>query len=258
MEDDLIIGGNRFSSRFLLGTGKFGNKEIMRQAIVDSGAQLVTVAVRRIDKEKSTENILSFIPQGVLLLVNTSGARNAKEAVRIANIAREAGYGNWIKIEVIADTKYLLPDNEETLKATEMLAAAGFVVLPYIHPDLYFARALVSAGAAAVMPLGSLIGSGEGLKMEMMIKILVEEITEVPIIVDAGIGKPSDAALAMEIGADAVLANTAVAIAPNPPLLAGAFARAVEAGRMGFLATGQKKEKPTASASSPLDGWLGK
>lgn len=255
MEDGLVLGGREFKSRFFLGTGKFGSKEAMRRAITDSGSQLVTVALRRIDLEESQENILSFIPEGTAIMVNTSGARNADEAVRIARIAREAGYGDWIKIEVINDSRYLLPDNQETIKATQILAEEGFTVLPYMHPDLYAAKALVDAGAAAVMPLGSLIGSNQGLKMRILIEVLIEEINEVPIVVDAGIGRPSQAAEAMEIGADAVLANTAVAVAGDPVMMACAFARGVEAGRLAYLAK-MGQEKAVASASSPLTGFL--
>ncbi|MCX5817657.1 MAG: thiazole synthase [Proteobacteria bacterium] len=255
MKDNLIIGGRELKSRFFLGTGKFESKETMRQAIVQSGTEVVTVALRRIDLEQTEENILSFVPKEIILMVNTSGARNAKEAVRIACIAREAGYGNWVKIEVINDSRYLLPDNYETIKATEILSAEGFVVLPYMHPDLYAAKDLVKAGAAAIMPLGSLIGSNQGLKMRTLIEVLIEEIEEVPIIVDAGIGRPSHASEAMEIGADAVLVNTAVAAAENPVLMAIAFARGVEAGRMAYLAKAGH-ERTTASASSPLTGFL--
>jgi thiazole synthase len=255
MGDPLIIGGKELKSRFLLGTGKFGSKEILRETIVQSGAEVVTVALRRIDLALNEDNILSYIPKGVTLLTNTSGARNAKEAVRIARLAREAGYSNWIKIEVINDSKYLLPDNAETIKAAEILSAEGFVVLPYMHPDLYAARALVKAGAAAVMPLGSLIGSNLGLEMKMMIKILIDEIDEVPVIVDAGIGLPCHAAQAMELGADAVLVNTAVATAADPVKTAKAFAEAIILGRTAYLS--KTAGNPlTASASSPLTGYL--
>ncbi len=255
MDDRLKLGGKELGSRFLLGTGKFGSKEIMRTAIMESGAEVVAVALRRIDPDLHEENILSFIPEHVTIAVNTSGARNAGEAVRIARIAREAGYGNWVKIEVISDSRYLLPDNNETVRATETLAAEGFVVLPYMHPDLYAARALVQAGAAAVMPLGSLIGSNQGLRMRALIEVLINEIDEVPIIVDAGIGLPSQAAQAMEMGADAVLVNTAVAGAGDPVLMARAFAKGVEAGRAAFLAH-PAQEKRGAAASSPLTGFL--
>ncbi|HEY3276578.1 MAG TPA: thiazole synthase [Syntrophorhabdaceae bacterium] len=255
MEDVLKIGGKYLKSRFILGTGKFASKEIMRETIERSGTQVVTVALRRIDLEQSEENIISFVPEDVTLLVNTSGARNAEEAIRIARIAREAGYGDWVKIEVINDSRYLLPDNSETIKATEVLASEGFVVLPYMHPDLYAARALVKAGAAAVMPLGSLIGSNQGVKMRTLIEVLIDEITEVPIIVDAGIGRPSHAAEAMEMGAHGVLVNTAVAVAGDPVAMAVAFAKGIEAGRMAYLA-GPGRECAHASPSSPLTGFL--
>jgi len=215
----------------------------------------VTVALRRIDLDKNEDNILSYLPENITLLTNTSGARNAEEAVRLARLGRASGHGDWVKIEVINDSKYLLPDNAETIKATEILAAEGFVVLPYMNPDLYAARALVKAGAAAVMPLGSLIGSNQGLRMKTMIEVLIAEITEVPIIVDAGIGRPSHAAEAMEMGADAVLVNTAVASAGDPPRMAEAFAKAVAAGRLAWL-SGTGEESPLARASSPLTGFL--
>jgi len=255
MKDAFVIGGKELNSRFLLGTGKFPNKEVMREAIERSGTEIVTVALRRIDLDQTEENIVSFIPENLTLMVNTSGARNAAEAVRIARIAREGGYGNWEKIEVINDSRYLLPDNREKVKATEMLVKEGFVVLPYMHPDLYTARELVHAGAAAVMPLGSLIGSNQGLRMRTMIEVLIEEIDEVPIIVDAGIGRPSHAAEAMEMGADAVLVNTAVAMADDPVLMAIAFARGIEAGRMAYLAK-MGPQAAVANPSSPLTGFL--
>jgi thiazole synthase len=255
VDDELTIGGRRLKSRFLLGTGKFSRKEAMREAIERSGTEVVTVALRRIDLDRTEENILSFIPRGITLMVNTSGARTAMEAVRIARIAKEAGYGNWVKIEVINDSRYLLPDNKETIKATDILAAEGFIVLPYMHPDIYVARDLVKAGAAAVMPLGSLIGSNQGIRMKTIIEVLIEEIDEVPIIVDAGIGRPSHAAEAMEMGADAVLVNTAVASAGDPVSMAVAFARGIEAGRMAYLAK-PARESAAATASSPLTGFL--
>jgi len=250
------MGGKTFTSRFMLGTGKFKNKTDLAESITASQTEIVTVALRRIDLKRHEDNILEYIPKGITLLTNTSGARNADEAVRIARLARESGHGNWIKIEAINDSKYLLPDNNETIKATEILAAEGFIVLPYMFPDLYAARALVKAGAAAVMPLGSLIGSNQGLKAKEFIKILIEEITEVPIIVDAGIGLPSQAAEAMELGADAVLANTAVATADNPVGLAEAFALAVKAGRLAYLANNLHVSVPRANASSPLTHFL--
>jgi len=250
----LVIGGKSFTNRFLLGTGKFKNKTDLKHAIEESRTQIVTVALRRIDLERHDENILEYIPKGITLLTNTSGARNAKEAIRIARLARESGCGNWVKIEVINDSKYLLPDNHQTIKATEVLVKEGFVVLPYVSADLYVARELVKAGAATVMPLGSLIGSNQGLKAKEFIKILIDEIN-IPIIVDAGIGAPSQAAEAMEIGADAILANTAVATAEHPALLAKAFSLAVSAGRLGYLSKLPQKQN-NASASSPLTGFL--
>jgi len=253
-EDIFELGGKRFTNRFLLGTGKFKSKQDMADSIKASGAQIVTVALRRIDLERHEENIIEYIPEDITFLTNTSGARDAKEAVRLARLAREAGHGSWVKIEVINDSKYLLPDNAETVKATEILAADGFTVLPYISPDLYIARELVKAGAAAVMPLGSLIGSNQGLKAKEFIRVFVDEI-DIPIVVDAGIGAPSHAAEAMEMGVDAVLANTAVATAKNPAQLARAFALAVKAGREGYL-SGLPAKKDIASASSPLTGFL--
>jgi len=254
VDSPLVIGGKTFTNRFLLGTGKFKNKTDVTESIEASGTQIVTVALRRIDLERHQENILEYIPKDVTLMTNTSGARNAQEAIRLAHLARESGYGNWIKIEVINDSKYLLPDNAETIKATEVLAKEGFVVLPYMFPDLYAARELVKAGAATVMTLGSLIGSNSGLKAKEFIKILIQEI-DVPIIVDAGIGVPSQAAEAMEMGADAVLANTAVASAQHSPSLAKAFAMATRAGRLAYLSK-PPAVQDIASASSPLTGFL--
>ncbi len=253
-DSPLVIAGKQFTNRFLLGTGKFKNKTDLAESIESSGTQIVTVALRRIDLERHEDNIVEYIPKNVTLMVNTSGARNAQEAVRIARLAKEGGYGNWIKIEVINDSKYLLPDNVETVKATEILVKEGFVILPYISPDLYVARELVKVGAAAVMPLGSFIGSNQGLKAKEFIKVLINEI-DLPIVVDAGIGAPSQAAEAMEIGADAVLANTAVALAENPASLARAFSLAVQAGRLGFLSH-LPKQKDMADPSSPLTGFL--
>ncbi len=253
-DSPFTIAGREFKNRFLLGTGKFKNKTDLVESIASSGTGLVTVALRRIDLQRHCENILEYIPKHVTLLTNTSGARNAQEAVRIARLAREAGCGNWIKIEVINDSKYLLPDNDETIKATEILVKEGFVVLPYMYPDLYVARELVKAGAATVMPLGSLIGSNQGLKTKEFIKILIDEI-DLPIVVDAGIGSPSQAAEAMEMGAAAVLANTAVATAANPAALAKAFSLAVAAGRLAYLSK-YPQQKVSAEASSPLTGFL--
>ena len=253
-DEPLVIAGKAFKSRFFLGTGKFKNKTDVSQCINASQTELVTVALRRIDLDRHEENILEYIPENITLMVNTSGARNAQEAVRIAHLARESGYGDWIKIEVINDSKYLLPDNEETIKATEILSKEGFIILPYMFPDLYAARKLVDAGAATVMPLGSLIGSNQGLKTEEFIKILINEI-DVPIVVDAGIGLPSQAARAMELGAAAVLANTAVATAKHPSTTARSFALATEAGRLAFLGKASLP-KECADPSSPLTGFL--
>ena len=254
MDDPFIIAGRTFQSRFFLGTGKFKNKKDLAESIASCGCEMVTVALRRIDLERHEDNIIEYIPKHVTLLTNTSGARNAQEAVRIARLAKASGCGHWVKIEVINDSKYLLPDNMETVKAAAILAGEGFVVLPYISPDLYTARALVEAGAAAVMPLGSLIGSNRGLKTKELIRVLIDEI-DVPIIVDAGIGAPSQAAEAMEMGADAVLVNTAVAAAANPAQLAKSFALAVEAGRLAHL-SGLPVPRFAANSSSPLTGFL--
>lgn len=254
INDPLIIAGKEIRNRFFLGTGKFKNKADVTACIHEAGVQVVTVALRRIDLERHEENILEHLPSDVTLMVNTSGARNAEEAVRIARIAREAGYSNWIKIEVINDSKYLLPDNQETIRATEILSKEGFVVLPYMYPDLYAARALAQAGASCIMPLGSLIGSNQGLKAREFIDILIREIA-LPIIVDAGIGAPSQAAEAMELGADAVLVNTSVATAENPPLIAKAYSMAIAAGRCAYL-SGLPAKQNQAEASSPLTGFL--
>ena len=226
--DKLIIGGHEFDSRFILGSGKYSLK-LIDAAVKDAGAEIITLSVRRANT-KEHENILDYIPKGVTLLPNTSGARNANEAVRIARMARELGCGDFVKIEIMRDTKYLLPDNEETVKATEILAKEGFVVMPYMYPDLNTARDLVNAGAATVMPLASPIGSNKGLATKDFIQILIDEI-DVPIIVDAGIGAPSQACEAMEMGAAAVMANTAIATAGDVPKMAQAFKKAIEAGR---------------------------
>lgn len=250
--DKLIIGGHEFNSRFILGSGKY-DVELIKAAVEDAGAEMITLALRRANS--SSENILEYIPKNVTLLPNTSGARNAKEAVRIARLARELGCGDFVKIEVIRDSKYLLPDNHETIKATEILANEGFVVMPYMYPDLNVARDLVSAGAAAVMPLASPIGSNRGLATKEFIKILIEEI-DLPIIVDAGIGSPSQACEAMEMGASAIMANTAIATSGDVPAMASAFARAIEAGRLAYLAGLGRVLDKGASASSPLTGFL--
>lgn len=254
MEDLFKIGGRELSSRLLLGTGKFSSNRLIPRVVEASGAQVVTVALRRVDLEYQEENIAAYVPEDCILMPNTSGARNAQEAVRIARLARAAGCGNWIKIEVITDNRYLLPDNFETLKATEILAGEGFVVLPYMSPDLMVAKKMVEAGAAAVMPLGAPIGSNRGLKTRELVRIMIEEIP-LPIIVDAGIGRPSEAAEAMEMGAAAVLVNTAIATAGDPVGMARAFGMAVEAGRLAYR-SGPGETVEYARASSPLTGFL--
>ncbi|MBO7135589.1 MAG: thiazole synthase [Spirochaetaceae bacterium] len=253
MDDKLIIGGHEFNSRFILGSGKYSMKMI-EAAVKDAGAELITLAVRRANT-KEQENILDYIPKGVTLLPNTSGARNAEEAVRIARLAKELGCGNIVKIEIMRDTKYLLPDNQETIKATEILAKEDFVVMPYMYPDLNCARDLVNAGAAAVMPLASPIGSNKGLATKDFIQILIDEI-DLPIIVDAGIGRPSQACEAMEMGVDAIMANTALATAGNLSLMASAFKDAIEAGRKAYLAGLGRVLTRGASSSDPLTGFL--
>lgn len=215
---------------------------------------MVTMALRRVEAGQK-DNILDYIPKDVTLLPNTSSARNADEAVRIAHLSREVGCGDFIKIEVMRDSKYLLPDNNETIKATEILAKEGFIVLPYMYPDLYAARALADAGAAAIMPLASPIGTNKGLSTKDFIQILIDEV-DLPVIVDAGIGRPSQACEAMEMGAAAIMANTAVATAGDLPLMAKAFGEAIRAGRNAYLA-GLGRVRETASASDPLTGFLG-
>ena len=255
MDDILTIGGKEFSNRLITGTGKFASKKIIPEMLEKCGSEMITVAMRRVDNTDKDNNILNFIPDNVTLLPNTSGARTRDEAVRIARLAREGGCGDFIKIEVIKDMKYLMPDNYETLKTTEILANEGFIVLPYMMPDITFARQFQDAGAAAVMPLGSPIGSNRGLEMIEIIKRVICE-SEIPVIVDAGIGRPSEAACAMEIGAAAVLVNTAIATSSNPVDIALAFSMAVKAGRKAYLAQMEGK-KVFAEASSPLTGFLG-
>lgn len=252
MTDVLKIGGREFKSRLILGSGKFSLPLI--QAVIEHGeVDIVTLALRRANVG-GQENILEYIPKGITLLPNTSGARNAEEAVRIARLARELGCGDFVKLEVIRDSKYLLPDNQETIKATEILAKEGFQVMPYMYPDLNAARALADAGAASVMPLGAPIGSNKGLCTKEFIRILIEEI-DLPIIVDAGIGRPSQACEAMEMGVAAVMCNTAIATAGDVAQMARAFKQAVEAGREGYLA-GLGRVLDGAEASSPLIGFL--
>lgn len=253
--DSFIIGGEALHSRLFIGTGKYGADSLIPAVAEASGAQVITVALRRV--EKGGRGIMSHIPKHLRLLPNTSGARTAEEAVRLAHLARAAGCGDWIKIEVIADTRHLLPDGYGTLKATEQLVRDGFVVLPYINPDLYVARALADAGAAAVMPLGAPIGTNRGLRTKEMIGILIEEI-DLPIIVDAGIGRPSQACEAMEMGAAACLVNTAIASSGDPAGMAAAFRDAVEAGRAAWRAGLGAERFGEAVASSPLTGFLGR
>ena len=251
---DLIIAGKKFNSRLFLGTGKFASPEIMKTALEASGTEMVTVALRRVDLANPQDNLLDNIDRKKYqLLPNTSGAQNAEEAVRLAKLARASGLSNWIKLEVTPEPKYLLPDGEETLKAAKILVKEGFVVLPYIQADPILAKKLEDIGTATVMPLASPIGSNKGLRTIDLIRIIIEQ-ANVPIVVDAGLGKPSDAALSMELGADAVLVNTAIATATSPALIAQAFKIATEAGRMAYEA-GMVSEKESANASSPLD-WI--
>ena len=251
--DKLIIGGHEFDSRFILGSGKY-SLDLIEAAVKNAGAQIITLALRRAN-QGGQANILDYIPEGVTLLPNTSGARNAQEAVRIARLSRELGCGDFVKIEIMRDTKYLLPDNEETVKATEILAKEGFVVMPDMYPDLNTARDLYNAGAATVMPLAAPIGTNKGLCTKEFIQILIDEI-DLPVIVDAGIGKPSQACEAMEMGAAAVMANTAIATAGNIPEMAEAFKLAIEAGRKAYLAGLGRVMHKGAAASSPLTGFL--
>lgn len=253
MKDTFKLKDHEFESRFILGSGKY-SLDLIKAAVEHAGAQIITLALRRA-ATGNVANILDYIPKGVTLLPNTSGARNADEAVRIAHLAREVGCGNFIKIECIRDSKYLLPDNYETAKATEILAKEGFVVMPYMYPDLNAARDMANAGAACIMPLGAPIGTNKGLCTKDFIKILIDEI-DLPIIVDAGIGKPSQACEAMEMGAAAVMANTAIATAGDIPMMAEAFKKAIEAGRSAYLAKTGRVLENGASASSPLTGFL--
>ena len=252
-EDLLELGGRKFASRFILGSGKY-SLQLIEAAVRDAGAEIVTVAVRRANT-KEHENILDYIPKQVTLLPNTSGARTAEEAGRIAHLARELGCGDFVKIEIMRDSKYLLPDNEATVRATEQLAKEGFIVLPYMYPDLNTARDLVDAGAAAVMPLAAPIGSNKGLVTKEFIQILIDEI-DLPIIVDAGIGSPAQACEAMQMGAAAVMANTALATAGNLPLMAAAFRDAIIAGRKAYRAGLGRVLARGAAASDPLSGFL--
>jgi thiazole synthase len=257
MEDPLVIAGREFGSRLIVGTGKFGSYETMRRAIEASGTEMVTVALRRVDLQATGgPDILDFIPEGVLLVPNTSGAVDAGEALRLARLVRAAGMPAWIKLEVTPEPRYLLPDPVETLKAAELLVADGFTVLPYIGADPILAKRLEEAGCATVMPLGSWIGSNQGLRTRDAVRIIVEQ-SNVPVVVDAGLGAPSHAAEAMELGADAVLVNTAIAVARDPVEMARAFAEGVRAGRRARVA-GVGAVREAAEASSPLEGFLEK
>ncbi|PLX84183.1 MAG: thiazole synthase [Desulfuromonas sp.] len=253
--DQLVIAGRSFDSRLLVGTGKFSSNAAMVAAMEGSGCEIVTVALRRVDIDNPDDSMLSHIDrEKYLLLPNTSGARDADEAVRLARLARAAGCEPWVKLEVTPDPYYLLPDPIETLKAAEILVKEGFTVLPYMNADPVLAKHLQEAGTATVMPLGAPIGTNKGVRTAEQVAIIIEQAT-VPVIVDAGLGAPSHAALAMEMGADAVLVNTAFAVSPDPGAMGVAFKKGVEAGREAFLAGLGEKRK--AEASSPLTGFLG-
>ena len=256
--DPLVIAGRTFGSRLIVGTGKFGSFEVMREALEASGTEIVTVALRRVDLEATGgPDILEYIdPERCLLLPNTSGAVDADEAVRLAQLARAAGMPTWVKLEVTPEPRYLLPDPVETLRAAERLVTDGFTVLPYIGADPVLSKRLEEVGCATVMPLGSWIGSNRGIRTSDAVRIIVEQAT-VPVVVDAGLGAPSHAAEAMEMGCDAVLVNTAIAVATDPVEMARAFRLGVEAGRRAFLA-GRAPERTDAEASSPLTGFLEK
>jgi thiazole synthase len=251
-DDPLVIGGRELGSRLITGSGKYPSFPVMREAAIASGCELLTVAVRRIDFDAPGEDIVDYIPEGVQLLPNTAGAETAEEACRMARLARAGGLPDWVKLEVIPDGRYLLPDGLETLRAAATLVEEGFTVLPYMLPDPVLALKLEEVGCASVMPLAAPIGSGWGLKLEETIRIMVEECS-VPVVVDAGLGAPSHAAAALELGVDAVLVNTAIARAEDPVSMARAFRLAVEAGRTARLA-GLMEERAGAEASSPLAG----
>ena len=257
--DNLIIAGREFGSRLFTGTGKFSSSRIMAEAIKASGSEMVTVALRRVDLENENDDMLSHIDKSrYLLLPNTSGARNSEEAVRLARLARSLGAGEWLKLEVTPDPVYLLPDPVETLKAAEILVKEGFKVLPYINADPVLCKHLEEAGCVTVMPLGSPIGSNQGIRTRANLEIIIAQ-SRVPVVVDAGLGEPSHAAEAMEMGADAVLVNTAIAIAADPVKIAEAFKLATIAGRLSYLYRGRTSGnlgKMKAEASSPLTGFL--
>jgi thiazole synthase len=252
-----IIAGRTFESRLIVGTGKYTSHAVMAQAHAAAGADMVTVAVRRVNiSDRSSESLLDFIPPDIFVLPNTAGCYTADEAIRTARLAREAGLSHWVKLEVIGDERTLFPDNEALIEATRVLANEGFVVLPYTNDDPIACRKLEDAGAAAVMPLGAPIGSGLGIQNVNNLRI-IREFSRVPLIVDAGVGTASDAALAMELGADGVLMNTAIAGAENPLFMAEAMKYAVRAGRLAYL-SGRIPRKLYATASSPLEGMVGR
>jgi thiazole synthase len=252
VSDPLVIAGRELRSRLLLGTGKYPSLSAMRDAVVASGTELVTVAVRRVDLDEVGEAITEWLPEGVGLLPNTAGCQTAEEAVRIARLARAGGLPDWIKLEVIPDPRYLLPDGAATLRAATQLVDEGFTVLPYVQPDPVLQKQLEEAGCATVMPLAAPIGSGRGLKLRHAIEIMIEQ-AEVPLIVDAGLGAPSHAAECMELGAAGVLVNTAIGLAVDPAAMARAFALGVQAGRAAFAA-GIIDESEVARPSSPITG----
>ncbi len=255
LTDPLVIAGHSFSSRLFLGTGKFSSSTVMKEAIAASGSEMVTVALRRVNLDNPEDDIMAALDRDrCLFLPNTSGARTAEEAIRLAHLARAASGSSWLKLEVTPDPRTLLPDPIETLKATEELAREGFIVLPYMNADPILALRLQDAGAAAVMPLGAPIGTNQGILTVFQIEIIIDQ-ARVPVVVDAGIGAPSHAAFAMELGADAVLVNTAISVAGDPVAMARAFAQAVEAGRTAFIA-GMGSRGKQAQASSPLTGTL--
>ncbi len=254
--ESLILGNKTFTSRLFTGTGKFSSNVLMREAITASGSEMATVAMKRVDMHDKADDMLMHVAlPHVTLLPNTSGVRNAKEAVFAAQLAREALQTNWLKLEIHPDPRYLLPDGEETLRAAEELVKLGFIVLPYVQTDPVLCKKLEEVGTAAVMPLGSPIGSNNGLRTRDFLRIIIEQ-SRVPVVVDAGIGAPSHAAEAMEMGADAVLVNTAIAVSPNPVQMAEAFKLAVQAGRMAFEAK-LAEQSMGANASSPLTSFLG-
>ncbi len=254
MQDRLVVADREFGSRLFVGTGKFPSNEALSATIEATGTEVVTVALRRVDSTADTDIIDAIDLDRILLLTNTSGAADAEEAIRLARLARSAGFPDWIKLEVTPDPRYLLPDPVETLKAAEVLCAEGFTILPYVNADPVLCKRLEEAGCATVMPLGSWIGSNQGLRTKAALEIIIEQ-SLVPVVVDAGIGAPSQAAEAMEMGADAVLVNTALGTAGDPPAMGRAFRLAVEAGRQGYLA-GLAAAGERAVASSPLTGFL--